>query len=131
MNGAQMIAVERARQIEDENWSAKHDDEHINGELADAAAVYAMKSSFRSRRVRGGCGTETVASELWPWDCEWWKPQGGRIKQLVKAGALIAAEIDRLKRTHAHSANVPTHPRAVASRGEAGCSAIPKEVDCG
>ncbi len=98
MTGVELIAQERRRQIAVERWTARHDDKHICGQLADAASVYAMNPGFRARRVTGGCGTETVASELWPWDGEWWKPNGGRIRQLVKAGALIAAEIDRLQR---------------------------------
>jgi hypothetical protein len=96
--GAELIAAERERQIRSEGFTAPHDDKYICGELANAAAVYAMNPGFRDRRVTGGCGTETVASELWSWDGEWWKPKGGRIRQLVKAGALIAAEIDRLQR---------------------------------
>jgi hypothetical protein len=32
----------------------------------------------------------------WPWDSKWWKP-GERIRELEKAGALIAAEIARLE----------------------------------
>jgi len=34
---------------------------------------------------------------IWPWEKSWWKPTpNDRVKELVKAGALIAAEIDRL-----------------------------------
>lgn len=38
----------------------------------------------------------------WPWEPGWWKPGKGnsyadRVRELVKAGALIAAEIDRLQ----------------------------------
>jgi len=35
---------------------------------------------------------------LWPWGSEWWKPSKDPIRDLVKAGALIAAEIDRLQK---------------------------------
>jgi hypothetical protein len=35
---------------------------------------------------------------FWPWDQDWWKPSPDPIRNLVKAGALIAAEIDRLQR---------------------------------
>jgi hypothetical protein len=38
------------------------------------------------------------AGRLWPWDPSWWKPSPDPIRNLVKAGALIAAEIDRLQR---------------------------------
>jgi hypothetical protein len=34
----------------------------------------------------------------WPWDYDWWKPSDDPIRNLTKAGALIAAEIDRLNR---------------------------------
>jgi hypothetical protein len=32
----------------------------------------------------------------WPWDAKWWKPSVDHVRNLVKAGALIAAEIDRM-----------------------------------
>jgi hypothetical protein len=36
----------------------------------------------------------------WPWEPEWDKRgSGDRMRDLVKAGALIAAEIDRLQRS--------------------------------
>jgi hypothetical protein len=38
----------------------------------------------------------TEAWQWWPWSFEWWKPKD-RIRNLVRAGALIAAEIDRLQ----------------------------------
>lgn len=37
-------------------------------------------------------------SSDWPWHSSWWKPSDDPIRNLVKAGALIAAEIDRLQR---------------------------------
>lgn len=35
----------------------------------------------------------------WPWDVSWWKPTPDVEGNLVKAGALIAAELDRLARS--------------------------------
>ena len=80
-SGVGLIAEERKRQIEKEGWLAAHDDEHANGEMAQAAACYTL-------------GEDCVE---WPWEEEWWKPKD-RISDLVRAGALIAAEIDRLTR---------------------------------
>jgi hypothetical protein len=77
------IANERQRQIEAEGWTPEHDDQHSSGELADAAACYA-----RGKQM----------SAVWPWDEKWWKPGPDRRRQLVKAGALIVAEIERLDR---------------------------------
>ncbi len=85
MNGAELIAAERQRQIEQEGWSGNHDDrENWNGQLIVAAACYLVPDRM------GG---------LWPWHPDWWKPTpNDRIRELTKAGALIAAEIDRLQR---------------------------------
>ena len=83
------ISLERQRQIEVEGWTAGHDDKHARGEMARAAACYAMPDSFRDFKHR--------ASLLWPWSREWWKPKDRR-RDLIRAGALIVAEIERLDR---------------------------------
>ena len=95
-----MIAAERRRQVEGESWTGPHDDGHINGELALAAACYAIESAGRGSveyRLGHTGGLEINVDALglyWPFDRVWWKP-GTEIRNLVKAGALIAAEIDR------------------------------------
>ena len=85
--GVDLIAKERRRQQRAEGWTADHDDAHEDGELAAAAACYAL----RSRRRRYG---DRRIPQKWPWDSVWWNPKGP-IRDLVRAGALIAAEIDR------------------------------------
>ena len=95
--GLELIAAERQRQLEVEGWSDAHDDTHTNGALAQAAGCYAVPPDMRSRLVKGTMGD--VVDWLWPFDWDWWKPDPtDRIKELAKAGALIAAEIDRLLR---------------------------------
>jgi hypothetical protein len=92
-----MIAFERARQIEEEGWTAMHDDQHDRGELAQAAACYAVPGGYREIAV--GQYEEYLWQVLWPWDGRFFAPRpDDRIRELVKAGALIAAEIDRLQR---------------------------------
>lgn len=86
-NAARDILTERRRQIEAEGWAPEHDDEHGAGEMALAAACYALNAA--------GCGCEVARN--WPWDRSWWKPSTPR-RDLVKAGALILAEIERLDR---------------------------------
>lgn len=88
------IAAERLRQIESEGWTLDHDDCHNKGELALAAAGYAqfagaseMHRDFFAHRI----------PKWWPWSASWWKPKDRR-RDLVKAGALIVAEIERLDR---------------------------------
>lgn len=85
------IISERERQIEAEGWTQEHDDEHVNGEMAGAAACYALASTPKHY------GAPHAAKMFWPWAPEWWKPTDPR-RVLVKAGALIVAEIERLDR---------------------------------
>lgn len=101
--GVGLIAAERKRQVGEEGWTATHDNAHDHGELSQAAAIYA------SQFVDSGTA--------WPWDQEWYKAapkyrtwveyrdamldpvnRVERIRELAKAGALVAAEIDRLER---------------------------------
>lgn len=95
MSGLKLIAAERRRQRSrqpgGEFYSLAHDDEHDEGEIARAAAVYAMPADFRRRN-------QDVVAVLRPAHWRLKLDSGDRIRELVKAGALIAAEIDRLER---------------------------------
>lgn len=101
---AQDVLSERQRQVTAEGWTPEHDDEHNNQELAAAAACYAL-CAYRPEEawVRGPA--RCVPPKYWPWVSRWWKPQGPR-RDLVKAGALIIAEIERIDRA-AIAASVP------------------------
>lgn len=96
--GIELITEERQRQIEVEGWTPDHDDKHTGGELAAAAAVYALPNEVRDYAFVEG-EPYSVRDMLWPWKEAWLKlsPEN-RIRELQKAGALIAAEIDRLQR---------------------------------
>ncbi len=102
----QLIAAERQRQCSEEGWSTEHDDLHSRGELAKAAEAYLNAMEAVPHEDHNGfcTGVELKprtkwAPNPWPWDHAWWKPSDDPIRNLVKAGALIAAEIDRLIRT--------------------------------
>jgi len=103
LTGAELIADERRRQIEVEGWTAEHDAGHAPFSMAIAGACYALdlKASIvlcTDHRHENFIVNDALDC-LWPWDMEWWKPTpNDPIRQLVKAGALIAAEIDRLQR---------------------------------
>lgn len=87
------VQAERRRQITAEGWTPEHDDEHDNGEMARAAACYALAGSSAPND-----GTAALLVSLaWPWDQQWWKPTSAR-RDLVKACALALAEIERLDR---------------------------------
>lgn len=92
------VLAERRRQIEALGWTVNHDDQHADGELAKAAATYAWASSVHPAiRELGEWGGTANYRRLWPWHDKWWKPKDRR-SDLVKAGALILAEIERLDR---------------------------------
>ncbi len=116
--GIELIADERQRQIDSEGWTADHDDEHTDGSLAFAAICYAAPDLlFRKDELAAG----NFYRDPWPnsWDRRWDKrpyfsgsrdnvsntvgdpdlyTDEERLDLLVKSGALIAAEIDRLQR---------------------------------
>lgn len=84
------IATERRRQIEAEGWTPEHDDEHKGGGMAFAAAAYAAHAH----------AGPSISAPLWRWTGwanTWFKPKNPRA-DLVRAGALIVAEIERLDR---------------------------------
>lgn len=90
------VVRERARQIAVEGWTPEHDDAHIDGQLAQAAACYAHEAARTDRTDPRRDG----APLSWPWSRDWWKPKDRR-HDLVRAGALIIAEIERLDRIDA------------------------------
>ena len=97
--GIELIAEERERQVLKEGWTPAHDDSHEEAELTRAAMSYA--DSARKSLLGGSPEHVARSSDYWPWDLEWWKPSSDPVRNLVKAGALIAAEIDRIERRRA------------------------------
>jgi hypothetical protein len=111
--GAERIADERLRQIECERWTPEHDHQHDNADLLAAAQCYLRAARALSSYGMGRLGHDEAAAYLakrygtegctapagvpsgWPWEASWWKPSTAE-RMLEKAGALIAAEIDRL-----------------------------------
>ncbi len=87
------VQAERRRQVTAEGWTPEHDDAHSYGQMARAAACYALAGSSAPND-----GTAALLVSLaWPWDEQWWKPTSAR-RDLVKACALVLAEIERLDR---------------------------------
>lgn len=84
-----LIADERRRQVESEGFTPVQDDEqNEDGEMAYAAAAYAAASAG-----------DPDAALFWPggWDPHMFKPTG-ETRDLVRAGALIVAELERRAR---------------------------------
>ncbi|KDD49422.1 hypothetical protein L529_4964 [Bordetella bronchiseptica MBORD901] len=99
---ARDVLAERQRQISAEGWTPEHDDAQAHEQLARAAVCYALPQ---------GDYEIPEPPEFWPWDATRWKP-GDRRRELIKAGALILAEIERLDRA-------PMAPREDQCGGEA------------
>lgn len=95
------VIAERLRQQSVEEWTPEHDDEHSAGELAAAASAYAFHASMSDHARNEYEGVPLS----WPldWDEGWWKPTTRR-RDLVKAAALIIAEIERLDRAEEKTA---------------------------
>ena len=101
------IEDERARQQLVEGWTPEHDDTHVNGEMALAASVYSEVASDVSTHKYGrSLAAAGQAPFDWPWDPSWFKPTDPR-RDLVKAGALIVAEIERLDRAEGAAVTAP------------------------
>lgn len=100
--GAERILEERHRQIRIEGFKPEDDQVYENGELAKAALAYLSKALDYDPGVR-----------QWPrtWRLSFWKPSVDKVRNLEKAGALIAAEIDRLlNKEMADINNLPRKP---------------------
>lgn len=98
------VIAERKRQIEKEGWTPDHDDdEHRSGDLALAGAAYAIydagdRLSAYTNQVLFDLQPHAKREPIfWPFHYDWWKPKGRR-RNLVRAAALIVAEIERLDR---------------------------------
>lgn len=106
--GVARIAKERKRQTDKLGWSPEHDDAHDGGELAMAAACYAAPERLY---VRQEFADGLTFVDPFPWPGADKRPHNGNVlkeptdaqwlRLLEKAGALIAAEIDRLLRKKA------------------------------
>lgn len=114
------ILAERVSHVAEKGWTPEHDDRHDDGSLALAAALYATPIMLHQVHVGSGDVTWT---DPWPWTRPTWAgreqdgdPMTGRInegdgrtkhdrrRQLVIAGSLIVAEIERLDRASAPGA---------------------------
>lgn len=112
--GVLAIAAERRRQIKVEGWTLEHDDEWTAGCLTRAAICYSQRAAWQLRMEELSGKPEPAGTDLpptnWPWDREWWKPKDAT-RNLVRAGALIAAELDKIAR-------LPSAPAAPEAQQE-------------
>lgn len=94
ISGMDRIAYERVRQIRYEGHTVAKDMLHTRTALIRAAQCYLSVAWLLAE----GRSFEDAKYERanWPWDQYYWKPAETPERNLEKAGALIAAAIDRL-----------------------------------
>lgn len=98
-DAARDVLAERQRQVGAEGYDHAHDDAHACDEIAALAAWYAMPPAARYWSAESTGYGDTWGDALLP---EGWSATAGdRRRELVKAGALILAEIERLDRAPA------------------------------
>ena len=109
--GARDVLAERTRQQQDLGWSHAHDDNYADMELAAAASAYA---SYAARNFLDEKDLYSLWQPPldWPWSRSWWKPKDPR-RDLVRAGALILAQIERIDREQGEPPAPPHAPELV------------------
>jgi len=127
------VIAERQRQIESEGWTARHDDDHSDGSMALAAACYALNAATWA--AKGTAELRQSYADLspgarWPWKRKWWKPKSQR-QDLVRAGALILAEIERLDRANPAYAAQPQQAAQPVAQEPRVCWLIEEFSDSG
>lgn len=94
ISGTELIRIERSRQVTSENYKPARDVGRADA-LVSAATAYSINALTLLVE-----GVEVYSAEVpvapWPWDEKHWKPSGDVVRDLTKAGALIAAAIDTL-----------------------------------
>ena len=104
----QEVAAERQRQIDKEGYSKQHDMDHDPGELSGAGAAYALNAACMLYPANGTAIDDPTLVGF-PKDWEW-KPKEPR-RDLIRAAALLVAEIERIDTeaaAHARYASNPT-----------------------
>lgn len=91
------LLAERRRQVREEGYTLDRDNQYTEGQLAEAASSYAFWAEPCSQRPETLNDLRVKPPALWPWAPESWKPTNQRL-MLIKAGALILAELERLDR---------------------------------
>lgn len=90
--GTELVKEERQRQVKEEGFDFDHDRLHPQGTLIRAAHCY---HCYAMAQLEGEAIEENKLLSLWPFGLEWWNPSNDPVRNMVKAAALIAAEIDR------------------------------------
>ena len=108
-NGIELITEERNRQVT-KGYDAEHDEDESAMQLSAAAAMFISEAINKDWKNHthyddlGNCARfqirdmdEKKFKECWPWPDHDGRNKSDLMTCLIKAGALIAAEIDRIQ----------------------------------
>lgn len=109
--------AERRRQVEAEGRTPELDDKYPGGQLACAAIAYLMVGVNPNGAV-----------QWWPWDVKTFKPSPDTRRNLIKAGALLLADIEWLDRLRAKLAE-PAKQEPLAGQVCSKVSAVAADAD--
>jgi len=104
MTGIELIAQERRSQVLDHGYTDVHDDQYAKGLLAFGGAAYATYAALQMPSHRANVTPVDPINDLWPFAISSFKPGDDELKNLAKAGAMIAAEMDKIIRERKASA---------------------------
>jgi len=90
--GSDRIAAERERQINEKGYDQESDRGRAK-ELMAAAECYILVAQVGPDGWHNPDGSYSPPGG-WPWDAKYWNPSEDTVRNLEKAGALIAAAID-------------------------------------
>jgi len=86
-SGIELISEERIKQIKKHGYTPEHDLMYKKKELMFGALSYLMTAIYN----------RAIGDNYWPFPKEFFKPGTDIVENLSKAGAFIAAEIDRIQ----------------------------------
>lgn len=101
MTPLEMIIDERIRQKSVHHYTDEDDDKQTDGQLANAAAMYAMTDDVRNVSIGAGkdyLSNYTIQDDVWPYEWRYYHSCQDRLHELAKAGGLILAEMERITR---------------------------------
>lgn len=104
MNGIELIAEKARTNREHKGYTPDHDDTHDKGELCAAAVCY-LDRGWLQIQQRTPREEPSRPPFIWPFEAGAWKPSDDAIRNLIHAGALLVAEIDRLQRARTGAAS--------------------------
>lgn len=93
-----LVEDELSRQRDELGFTPEHDDTHVGSEILRAAGLYVHAAIIGSGSLSYGAAGNLARSIAWPFTGASFKPSPTKLNNMVKAAALLQAEIARCLR---------------------------------